>query len=166
MVETTRYADPLRADVGLGEGRGGAAGLPGEAEGAVLRGPRDAERQPSGAATAVVRAEVLHPDDLRFSVADYQLAVADEQSTGRGAGDANRERFSRRSVDAVAEREFELVGRRRARKFAVETDVVFIANSSFIDIQLREVLSFVQLQITNPGHISPFCPDFQNGDSD
>ena len=105
-------ADLLRADVGLGERRDGAAGLAGEPERAVLREPRDAERHLSGTSAAVVGAEVLHADDLGLAVADHQLAVAHQQSTGVVAGHANHEPFARRSVDAVAESEVKLVGPR------------------------------------------------------
>jgi len=78
----------------------------------VLRGPRDAELQLTWTTAAVVGAEVLHPDDLRLAVTDHHLTVADQQSTGVLAGDLDLEDFARRGVDAVAQTEDKLVGRR------------------------------------------------------
>jgi len=113
----------------------------------MLRVSRDGELQLRRTAAAVVRAEVLHADDLRLPVADHQLTVADQQSTGVIAGDSDDKDFARQSVDAVADTEDELVRRRRLR-VAVETDCMFVANSSIVDVSLGEVLTFVQLRVT------------------
>jgi len=117
----------------------------GEAEGAMLGGPCDGELQLPWPAAAVVCAEVFHADDLRLAVSDHQLAVAHQQTSGVVAGDLdNEDHLALRRVDAVTEREDELVG--RGLRIAVETDAVLIADSFFVDVKLREVLTFVQLQ--------------------
>ena len=80
----------------MSERRDRGASLTGETESSMLRRPCDGELQLTRAAAAVVRAEVLDADDLRLSVADHQLAVADQQSTGVVEGDPDNEDVARR----------------------------------------------------------------------
>jgi len=143
-----RLTYPLRANVSLRERRDRGAGLTGDAERPVPRVPRHDELELPRTAAAVVRAEVVDPDDLRLPVAYHQLAVADKQTTGVVAGDSDHEDFARRRVDAVTDAEVELI-RRCGLRVAIIANTVFIANFTFVYVQLGEVLPFVQLQTTN-----------------